>query len=140
MKSTWHRSSTEAIGLGYCWRRFVACTSVASPLEHVWTYLFGPQEDGTYSHYWLETFHYWTSISHHFFSLSPSVPNMYPQRYSILRSMEAVIIDTSWRSHHGLRCLSPSALNGNYYEYSLGCGQSWSDRRKPSLKPSIDVC
>lgn len=29
MKSTWHQSSTEAVGLGYRWRRFVACTSVA---------------------------------------------------------------------------------------------------------------
>jgi hypothetical protein len=29
MKSTWHQSSTEAVGLGYCWRRFVARTSVA---------------------------------------------------------------------------------------------------------------
>lgn len=64
--------------------------------------------------------------------LSPSDPNMYLQRHSVSRSREAVTIDTS--------CLSPSALNGNYYEYSLGRGRSSSDRRKPSLKPSIDVC
>lgn len=143
MKSTWHRSSTEAVGLGYYWRRFVACTSVAPSAARACLNIFvrsSRRRDllTLLARNFSLPDEYLPSFLPH---LSPSDPNMYVS--STIFCFEvggSVTIDTSWRSHHGLSRLSSSALNGNYYEYSLGHGRSWSDRRKPSLKPSIDVC
>lgn len=145
MKSTWHQSSTEAVGLGCrILLEKVCCSHECRPVcrssvfEHICSVL---EKTGPTHIIGSKLFTTgWVSPVISAAPVSFCDPNMYLQRHFVSRSMEAVTIDTSWRSHHGPRYLSPSALNGNYYEYSLGHGRSWSDRHKPSLKPSIDVC
>lgn len=85
MKSTWHQSSTEAVGLGYCWRRFVACTSVAPSAARACLNIFvRPSRRRDLLTLLARNFsllnEYLPSFLPH---LSPSDPSMYLQRHSV---------------------------------------------------------
>lgn len=87
MKSTWHRSSTEAVGLGYYWRRFVACTSVAPSAARACLNIFvrsSRRRDllTLLARNFSLPDEYLPSFLPH---LSPSDSNVYPQRYSVFR-------------------------------------------------------